>query len=502
MSALAAIKDQAARLAPMLVDNPVEVWRLWKIFEKGFKTVPEDSPVLPRLAELMHAIGTAMRAVDPQLTASAAKDGFVGATAGDVLEMLHALREEIVYCYGGRMGEVLPPLVRCMNFIITLRLVADYEDPAGRALADVYIYYALQGVDSSSYQARTRGLGILLELAASSCVLTEVIREATVKTVIAATVEEVESGTRLGWEQQAVVLALLLTFLDVAVRGSSEGVSADAEDDIQTREALELLVKLLSGTASVEVRQIALVALAKSRTLEAFEELLMEPFLEAVIDSPDETRRSVLSPSFDGHTTTLPVDASPCLRCWWKRQIEETPREFPQRRELAELSTSHCLGALSYGITQRGRYAYRLVVFTSVGGGSIGIGFRPSESQVLDSFLSVGEEAVDSAAAHTWIKLFRSLSGPLFASLLIPHLHDLAAMCIGHLLAKGVPKAVSLEELSTLIWRKILMPYYREGAAQADAVREDRLVEFIRNFEPENAASMAIDQFREKLNAV
>lgn len=40
--------------------------------------------------------------------------------------------------------------------------------------------------------------------------------------------------------------------------------------------------------------------------------------------------RSVLSPSFDGHTTTLPVDASPCLRCWWKRQIEETPRECPQ----------------------------------------------------------------------------------------------------------------------------------------------------------------------------
>lgn len=47
---------------------------MWKIFEKGFKTVPEDSPVLPRLAELMYAIGTAMRAVDPQLTASAAKD--------------------------------------------------------------------------------------------------------------------------------------------------------------------------------------------------------------------------------------------------------------------------------------------------------------------------------------------------------------------------------------------------------------------------------------------
>lgn len=32
--------------------------------------------------------------------------------------------------------------------------------------------------------------------------LTEVIREATVKTIIAATVEEVESGTCLGWEQQ------------------------------------------------------------------------------------------------------------------------------------------------------------------------------------------------------------------------------------------------------------------------------------------------------------
>lgn len=44
--------------------------------------------------------------------------------------------------------------------------------------------------------------------------------------------------------------------------------------------------------------------------------------------------------------------------------------------------------------------------------------------------------------------------------------------------------------------------YYRGGAAQADAVGEDRLVEFIRNFEPEKAASMAIDQFREKLNAV
>lgn len=65
-------------------------------------------------------------------------------------------------------------------------------------------------------------------------------------------------------------------------------------------------MKLISGTASVEVRQvgtvvggspinmycqIALVALAKSSTLEAFEGLLMEPFLEAVIGSPDEIRR-------------------------------------------------------------------------------------------------------------------------------------------------------------------------------------------------------------------
>ncbi|KAF4739020.1 hypothetical protein FOZ63_001796 [Perkinsus olseni] len=403
--------------------------------------------------------------------------------ASDESEMLRALREEVVYCYGGRMVEALPTLVSCMNYIVTLSPNVDHDEPAGKALADVYLYYALGGLNSSSCRTRARGLGILLELAPRSATLMEVVREATLKKVISSTIKEMESGLNspVWWEVQAVVVALLLTFLDRAAR-SYDGVDA-AGGDMQTQHALEFLVKIMRSTKSAVVRRVALIALARSSSLGAYQEALMEPFLQALVDSPDDLRRYILSLSHDADRNDLPDGASPCLRRWWTRQREgaaggvQWPTN-PQVTVAAFLATMACTDDAP----------------------SVDVLASPVV-EVLDSILSAAEDHVDSSTAEVWVGLFRRLSGPLFASLLSPRLHDLAALCVGRLLVRGAQEAVSVRELATLIMRRIITPYYHEGANTGDCISEDRLVEFIRNFEPEKAVLMAMDEFREKLNA-
>ncbi|KAF4729655.1 hypothetical protein FOZ62_009511, partial [Perkinsus olseni] len=514
ISVLVAIEERADELAPILINDPVEVCRLWKLLEPGFKSIAVDSPILSRLAELLRSVGASMRAVDPQLTAAAAKDvllplltpiictpgacysrrceyllyllfdGFVQSMASEESEMLRALREEVVYCYGGRMVEALPTLVSCMNYIVTSSPNVDHDEPAGKALADVYLYYALGGLSRSSCRTMARGLGILLELAPRNATLMEVVRDATLEKVISSTIKEIESGLNspVWWEMQVVVVALLLTFLDRTAR-SHDGVDTATADDTETQHALELLVRVMKSTKSAVVRRVALIGLARSSVLGAYQEALMEPFLQALVsDSPDDKRRYVLSPSRDTDRNDLPDGASPCLRLWWRRQREAAggvrwPTN-PQVTVTAFLTISVC----------------------EDGATSVDVLASPI-LEILDSILSASEDRADSSTAEVWAGLFRRLSGPLFASLLSLRLHDLAALCVGRLLVRGAQEAVSVRELATLIMRRIITPYYHEGANTGDRISEDRLVEFIKNFEPEKAALMAMDEFREKLNA-
>ncbi|KAF4742352.1 hypothetical protein FOZ63_008274, partial [Perkinsus olseni] len=375
-----------------------------------------------------------------------------------------------------------------------------------------YLYYALGGLNSSSCRARARGLGILLEvggqseqghewlmqLAPRSATLMQVVREATLKNVISSTIKEIESSLNspVWWEVQAVVVALLLTFLDRAAR-SFDGVDA-AGRDMQTQHALELLVKIMKSTKSAVVRRAALIALAKSSSLGAYQEALMEPFLQALVDSADDLRRYILSPSPDTDRNDLPDGASPCLRRWWRQQ------EAAGGQPLWGLLSTGCVvfsGGVQWPANPQVTVAAFLATVACEDDAPPVDELASPVLAVLDSILSAAEDHVDSSTAEVWVGLFRRLSGPLFASLLSPRLHDLAALCVGRLLLRGAQEAVSVRELATLIVRRIITPYYHEGANTGECISEDRLVEFIKNFEPEKAALMAMDEFREKLNA-
>ncbi|KAF4666480.1 hypothetical protein FOL47_004081 [Perkinsus chesapeaki] len=497
VDALAAIQKEADSIAMLLIESPVELWRFWKVFEPVFHSMDDDSSLLSSFGEACRAVGAAMARIDAPLAMKSAKEVlllqitsiicrtgghghraaclmallFQPSATSDLTEMLSALRDEMAYCFLGRLSEILPTFLTCLDWVVAHTSLVDDE-----GLADVCVYYALEGVSSASSMARATGLGILLKLATHRSLM-DVIRQAIMGggPPVSSVVRGMEGGgQRIWWGIQVSVVALLVTFLE----GAGEGCDED-------REALELLLRALNAAKSMVVRKVAVAALAWSKALEAYEEVLMEPFLMALVGLPDSVRNFILHPSVEcsRHHSAMPDSASYCLKIWWTERMKENPDgvRWPAKPKVTAAKF------LTVALRSEG---------SSVGGDSMSFPLL----EVLDSISAEEGGQDDGEEREVWLTLFRELSGPLFSSLLSPSLHDQASLCIGRLLVRGAQESVSAGELASLIMRRLLVPYY-QGKAD-ERVDEERLVEFIRNFEPEQAVVLAMDQFRDKLNDV
>uniref|UniRef100_A0A7S1AU92 Spermatogenesis-associated protein 4 n=1 Tax=Noctiluca scintillans TaxID=2966 RepID=A0A7S1AU92_NOCSC len=474
------LTDQANVLVDSMSRSPTEFWRVWTLFCPPLCEFPATSAVFESVLDLFKKLGALLQETDALLTQQLLVDVCLPSLGPILVESVgkHELLCDLVYTFSQQTalshmcvlralkeacGQV-PVYTSCLAHLVHFEVQLGIFD---ENLKENYMYYALIAVQCHQPRVRVAGLSILGAISALSADYSQHVLSAL------SSFEGLVGDE--WWEVQAQLLLLLSSLLVHAASKSGQEDPSEARVENSVETLLCLVTTLLVPSASKNVLQIGLCALAPA--LRQFPTLI-PPYVVVLLNQPPALRQRVLS----------------------------VPQSTFEKSSLAPRRLAYVLGSASS--------LYEECVISDVWPGSevaktLAVEvesaqlahYEPEHFEVLlaclpDLGVDMGED---------WLNIFERVKRYVFVALIDPVLHNSAVEVVKRFwLCRPQETAIrSIESSRTTLLQTLRVLYSDMGNTR---VNESDVISFIREMRDYGGAirenlQFTVDQFREAHNA-
>jgi hypothetical protein len=483
------LANRAQLLVDTLMKSPPEFWKVWMTFFPAITTFSESSSVFGSAVFFFKRLGDLMRETDPALTQHLVAEVGLPAVAKELVRSPEK-REclcEIIYSYTQedtlsrlfalralkeKLGDDLPVYVTCLSCLIALDAQLGLLD---EHLLDLYIYYALVGMQSPRPRIRVAGLSILSTIAISSSQHASILQLLPNFQLLAS--DE-------WWEVQAQLLQLCAGLLHriaatdrhaddpnpEAESGSQHNSHAEEDDAELTahEEAadglLQVVNRLFVVNGSKNVLQVGLSSLV--HLLQDYPQLL-PIYVSVLLEQPANLRQRLLSPSGN------PGDATGTLRLTYVMG------------NLSKMYEEKFISSLWPHLDVAKTLAMQLEASP----------LEQFELEHTEVLLASLPPRFEEDEAEEWLNVFEKVSRYVFGALIDPDLHPVSVEIVGRFWLSEV----ELVSARSLAGSKgpLLQAMVELCSSQRPVVEESAVVDFLRSARGHSAAAVEIDSLVE-----